>query len=207
MTDPMRLAARLVSFLFHPLLFTTYLVIALGVLMPRFLLIPSSAIWKFAGFVAIITFVFPAANLAMLKAFGTIPSLEMENRKDRLLPFVMITIFYGVICAMFFYKVSVNVNFNKIMLIATALTATATVSSFFFKISVHSLAMGGALGIILPLNKAANGELLVPAAGLIALAGIVMSARLYLQAHTLREVGYGAAFGFLVGFFGMNLLF
>ena len=108
---------------------------------------------------------------------------------------------------MFFYKVSVNVNFNRIMLIATALAATATVATFFFKISVHSLAMGGALGIILPLNKAADGELLVPAAGLIALAGIVMSARLYLQAHTLREVGYGAALGFLVGFFGMNLLF
>ena len=47
-----------------------------------------------------------------------------------------------------------------------------------------------------------------PAIGVLwVLAGLVMSARLYLQAHTLREVGYGAAVGFLVGFFGMILLF
>jgi hypothetical protein len=207
MTGSMRTAARLLSYLFHPLLFTTYLVIVLGFLMPRFLLIPPTAIWKFAGFVAVITFVFPAANLVMLRAFGSIKTLEMEERKDRMLPFFMITVFYGVVCAMFFYKVSVNVNFNKIMLIVTLLTAVATVVTFFFKISVHSLAMGGALGIMLPLNKAADGELLYPAAALLVLAGLIMSARLYLQVHTLREVGYGAAVGFLVGFFGMIILF
>lgn len=203
----MRTAARLVSFVFHPLLFTTYLVIVLGFLMPRFLLIPPAAIWKFAGFVAVITFVFPAANLVMLKAFGSISSLEMAERKDRVLPFLMIAVFYGVVCSMFYYKVSVNVNFNKLMLIVTALTVVAAVVTFFFKISVHSLAMGGALGILLPLNKAAEGELLYPAAALIVLAGVVMSSRLYLQAHTLREVGYGAAAGFLVGFSGMIILF
>jgi membrane-associated phospholipid phosphatase len=175
--------------------------------MPRFLLIPSAAVWRFAGFVAVITFIFPAANIVMLKAFGTIRSLEMEKRKDRLLPFMMITVFYGVVCAMFYYKVSMNVNFNKIMLIATVLTAVATVVTFFFKISIHSLAMGGALGIIMPLNKAAEGTLLYPVVLLIILAGVVMSARLYLQAHTLREVGYGVAVGFLVGFFGMIILF
>ena len=203
----MRPAAQLVSYLFHPLLFITYLVILLGFLMPRFLLIPPAAIWRFAGFVAVITFVFPAANIVMLKAFGTIRSLEMEKRKDRLLPFMMITVFYGVVCAMFYYKVSMNVNFNKLMLIATALTAVATVMTFFFKISIHSLAMGGALGIIMPLNKAAEGTLLYPVALLIVLAGLVMSARLYLQVHTLREVGYGVALGFLVGFLGMIILF
>jgi len=203
----MRIAARLLSYICHPLLFTTYLVVLLGFLMPRFLLIPIAAIWKFAGFVAIITFVFPAANLLMLKAFGSIKSLEMNTRKDRILPFFMIAIFYGVVSSMFFYKVSVNVNFNKLMFIAAALTAVAAIITLFYKISIHSLAMGGALGIILPLNKTAGGELLLPAAGLIVLAGLVMSARLYLQAHTLREVGYGAAVGFLTGFSGMILLF
>lgn len=203
----MRLAARFISFVFHPLLFTTYLVILLTFLMPHFLLIPPAAAWKFAGFIAVITFVFPAANLVMLKAFGSIKTLEMENRKDRLLPFFMILIFYGVVCGMFFYKVSQNVNFNKLMLLTTILALVAFLVTLFFKISVHSLALGGILGILVPLNQTAGGELLYPVAGIMVLAGLVMSARLYLQAHTLREVGYGAATGFLVGFFGMILLF
>lgn len=203
----MQLAARLLSYLFHPLLFASYLVILLSTLLPHFLLIPPNAVWKFAGFVAVITFVFPAANLAMLKAFGTIRTLEMEVRKDRLLPFFMIVVFYGVVCAMFFYKVSQNITFNKIMLLTTVLAAVAFVVTIFFKISVHSMAFGCLLGILVPLNKAASGELLYPLAGIFVLAGLVMSARLYLQAHTVREVGYGAAAGFLVGFFGMILLF
>jgi len=145
--------------------------------------------------------------MIMLKAFGTISSLEMESRRERIVPFLMITIFYAVVCGMFFYKVSVNVNFNKMMMIVTAMTAVATIVTFFFKISVHSLAMGGAIGIIMPLNKVADGELLYPVVAMIFLTGVVMSARLYLQAHTVREVGYGAAVGFMVGFFGMVLLF
>jgi len=203
----MRTFSRFLSLVFHPLLFTTYLVILLSLFLPRFLLIPANAIWKFAGFVAVITFVFPVANMIMLKAFGTISSLEMESRRERIVPFLMITIFYAVVCGMFFYKVSVNVNFNKMMMIVTAMTAIATIVTFFFKISVHSLAMGGAIGIIMPLNKVADGELLYPVVAMIFLTGVVMSARLYLQAHTVREVGYGAAVGFMVGFFGMVLLF
>jgi len=203
----MTIASRLLSYIFHPLLFVTYLVLMLCMFMPTFLLIPSGSVWKFAGFVAIITFIFPAANLAMLKAFGSIPSLELRERKDRILPFLMITIFYAVVSAMFFLKVSVNVNFNKIMMLATTLVAVATVITFFFKISVHSLAMGGAIGILLPLNKVADGKLIFVTAAIFALAGLVMSARLYLQAHTQREVFYGAIAGLVVGFTGMILLF
>ena len=119
----------------------------------------------------------------------------------------MISVFYVVVSGMFFYKVSVNVNFNKIMMIATILTLVATAVTFFFKISVHSLAVGGALGVLLPLNKAADGKLMMATAMMFVLAGLVMSARLYLQAHTQREVMYGAGAGFVVGFSGMIILF
>ena len=202
------MTAKLVSYLFHPLLFTTYLVLLLGLLMPRFLLIPPSALWKFAAFVFVITFAFPVANIFMLKVFGSISSIEMRDREERIIPFSMITIFYGVVVFMFFYKIGNNVNFNKMMLIVAVMTMVATGATFFFKISVHSLAISGAAGILLPLNKVAgDGSLLWPTAILFGLAGVVMSSRLYLQTHTRGEVLYGAAAGFLVGFGGMFLLF
>lgn len=203
----MKAASRIISFLFHPLLFTTYLVLVLTWLMPRFLHIPSAAVWKFSGFVLLITCVFPVINMVMLKSFGSISSIEMHNRKERILPFIIITAFYGILTALFFYKVSVNVNFNKLMLIVVSLSLVATVITFFFKISVHSLAMGGAIGILMPLNKASDGDLLLPVILLIVLAGVVMSARLLLQAHTLRETLLGAAVGLTTGLTGMMILF
>ena len=184
------------------------LVLMLGWLMPRFLLIPASAVLTFAGLVFVMTFVLPVANLVMFKTFGTLPSLHMTTRRERLLPFALIAIIYGVVTVMFFYKVSANVNFNKVMLIILVLIFTATVATFFQKISVHSIAMCGAIGIMVPLNKVAeNSALLFPTIGVLTLAGMVMSARLYLNAHTPREVMFGAILGFSIGFFGMIFLF
>jgi membrane-associated phospholipid phosphatase len=109
---------------------------------------------------------------------------------------------------MFFYKVSVNVNFNKVMVIEVALGLVATIATFYEKVSIHSMAICAAVGIFIPLNKAVDdGSLLIPTAAMLAIAGVVMSARLYLNAHTPRQVMYGAFLGFTVGFTGMMLLF
>ena len=144
----------------------------------------------------------------MFKAFGTIPSLHMRSRRERILPFIAITLIYSVVVLMFFYKVTQNVNFNKVMLIVACMVLTATLFTFFQKISIHSLAICGALGILIPLNKAVeNSVLLWLSIAVLILAGLVMSARLYLNAHTPREVLYGAVTGFSVGFLGMIILF
>lgn len=204
----MKTAATIISWIFHPLLFATYLVLLLGWYMPQFLLIPVSKILTFAGLVFIMTFILPAANLVMFRAFGTLPSLEMKTQRERFVPFVLIAIIYLVVTLMFYYKVSANVNFNKVMMITTGLIFIAAVATFFEKVSVHSLAVCGAVGILLPLNKVVeNGVLFVPTLVMLMVAGLVMSARLYLNAHTPRQVLYGAVLGFSGAFFGMIFLF
>jgi len=98
-------------------------------------------------------------------------------------------------------------NFNRIMIIVAALVGIATVITFFYKISIHSLAWGGVVGILLSMNRMVEGTLLIPTIVAIVLAGLVMSARLFLNAHTLREVLSGALTGFVAGLGGMMLLF
>ncbi len=162
----------------------------------------------FAGLVFVMTFVLPLANLLLLKAFGTLPSLTMRTQHERLVPFTFVTVIYIVVTVMFYYKVGGNVNFNKLMLIITALILVATVATFFEKVSVHSLAVCGAIGILMPLNKAIeNGALFYPTVAVVLIAGLVMSSRLYLNAHTPRQVLFGGILGFSGAFFGMILLF
>lgn len=94
------------------------------------------------------------------------------------------------------------------MLIVFGLVLASFLITFFIKISIHSISMAGAIGIVLPLNKAMEEpRLLVPTALLIVLAGLVMSARLVLGAHTLREVLQGALVGFAIGYSGVMVLF
>lgn len=199
--------AKAVSVLFHPLLLTTYLVVLLGWFMPEMLRIPTSRMLAFTAVVAVITFLLPALNLVLLKYLGSIRSLTMQQRSDRYVPFIMITIFYVAATVLFYTMDSLSPNFVKLLTIVSILIVAATAITFFYKISIHSLAMWGAVGILLPLTKASLGQLVWPTAIVIVLTGVVMSARLYLQAHTPREVLYGALTGFGIGFLGMNVFF
>ncbi len=93
-------------------------------------------------------------------------------------------------------------------MIITTMVIVSFAITFFFKISVHSLAACGAIGILLPLNNATEEALLVvPTVFVILAAGTVMSSRLLLEAHTPKEVYYGGVVGFAIGFLGMILFF
>ncbi len=199
--------AQFVSIIFHPLLMTTYLVLLLGVLMPSMLLVRQEHMLTFAGFIFGITFVLPTLNIFLFRQYGLISSLKMESRQERVLPFVLISFLYVITACLFIYQVHWSANFTKLMFIVAALGVAATVGTLISKVSVHSLSWWGAIGIMIPLNDAGDHSLLLPTAALILIAGVVMSARLKLNAHTPREVMMGGVAGFAVGLSGMMILF
>lgn len=202
-----RSLAQVLSFVFHPLLLSTYQVVLLGAFFPAMVMGPQGHAWSILAFVFIVTFLFPALMLLMLRSFRAIDSLTLQNRQQRIFPFSVITIIYGAV-AMLFYNMLPLPDLNKLMLIVFALVLASLLITFFFKISIHSIAVAGAVGILVQLNKAMEEpRLLVPTAGLIVLAGLVMSARLVLGAHTLREVLQGALVGFVIGYSGVMVLF
>lgn len=204
----MRIAAQIISILFHPLLLATFLVAIVGHYFPIMLEISPGNFKIILGFVFSFTFVLPVINLIMFRYFGTISSYTLNERTERLVPFVAIAIIYLVMIFLFYNKLPLSQNFNKLMTIVTALVVCSALITFFYKVSIHSLAAGGMIGILLPLNKAVeNNALLWPTAVILVIAGLIMSARLYLNAHTFNEVFMGGLVGFLIGFFGMLIMY
>lgn len=204
----MKQVAKFISVGFHPLLLTTYLVIVLSYYFPSMLMIRKENRMIIIGLVFVFTFVLPAVILVMLRAFGTIQSLTLQSRKERILPFVFISMFYVLFTFLFYFKLPFSANFEKLMMIVSALVVVSLLITLFYKISIHSIAMGGGIGILLPLNQVTEQmSLLWPTAFTILATGLVMSSRLLLDAHTPREVMYGSVVGFVVGFFGMIILF
>jgi membrane-associated phospholipid phosphatase len=200
--------AKFISVVFHPLLLTTYLVIILSYYFPSMLMIRKENRMVIVGLVFVFTFVLPAVNLVMLRAFGNIQSLTLQSRRERILPFVFISLLYLLVTFLFYFKLPFSANFNKLMMIISALVVVSLMITLFYKISIHSIAMGGGIGILLPLNQVTEQmSLLWPTAFTILATGLVMSSRLVLDAHTPREVMYGGVVGFVVGFFGMIILF
>jgi hypothetical protein len=158
----------------------------------------------------LVTFLLPALNIGIFKALGTIQSLAMVERKERILPFIFITTIYWVITYLFYSKSRMDLsdNFLRLMIVIDLLVLVATVCTFFFKISVHSIGIWGLIGMLVLLTKmTALNSLLYVSLGLILLAGIIMSARLQLGVHTSREVMWGSIVGLVTSVTGMLFLF
>jgi hypothetical protein len=197
--------AHVISVVFHPLLMTTYLFVILFVYLPSLLLPARASMWLLF-LIFLMTFLLPSLNFLFFRFTGTIRDLAMTERRDRILPFIFISILYGVVTYMFYWKFPVP-NLLKLMAIITCMVIACAVVTPFYKLSVHSLAVWGIIGILTPLNQATEGMLLYPLAIGILIAGIVMSARLLLNAHVPREVLVGGVMGFAIGFAGMMFLF
>jgi hypothetical protein len=202
----LRLLAHIISYLFHPLLMPTYLYAAIAFFSP---MVFQNAPWVSFILMAVfgLTAVVPALNVLMFKLTGTINNVHMPTRQERVTPFIFITILYIGITVLFYLKLPIPVVV-KLMMLCAALVCLVCAATFFFKVSVHAVAMAGLTGILLALAAFSSAQtLMVPALIALVLTGVVMSSRLLLMAHTLQEVSWGGVLGFAIGFAGVIILF
>ena len=165
---------------------------------------------QFLLFIFLVTGMLPILNVGIFKVFGTIRSFAMVSRRERLLPFAFISAIYIVVTYLFHLhaRMNLNDNFLKFMVIIDMLVVVATIATFFFRVSVHSVCIWGLVGILIPLMKITEvNSIFYPTLGVIVLAGFIMSARLEAGAHNPREVMWGAVLGLATGVSGMLLLF
>ena len=203
--------ARIVSVVFHPLFMPTYFFSLLALTLPGLLepVVPELHL-KFVSFIFLVTAVLPLMNVWIFKTFGTIRSFAMKGRRERLLPFVFISVIYIVVTYLFhlYARMNLNDNFLKFMVIIDLLVVVATMATFFFRVSVHSICVWGLIGILVPLNKITEvNSIFYPTVAVILLAGFSMSARLKVGAHNPREVMWGAVLGLASGVAGMSVMF
>jgi membrane-associated phospholipid phosphatase len=205
------LLARIISFLFHPLLLATYMFGLFAFWLPAGLdPLKEDGHLNFVFLIFCVTFLLPALNIGIFKTFGSIKSLAMEERQERIIPFTFIAILYSAVTYLFYSRtrISFGDNLLKFLVIIDVLVIVATLITIFYKVSVHSMSIWGFIGIILPLNKVSeDGALFFPTLALIVIAGLVMTARLQLNAHTPREVMVGGMVGFATSFAAMVAFF
>ncbi len=82
----------------------------------------------------------------------------------------------------------------------TAVVVLTNLITFFWKISAHSAGAAGVVGFSLIYSSkfAAGQQLLLPMILAVLMLGLVMWARLYLNAHKPKEIVGGSMLGFLI---------
>ncbi len=203
--------ARIISVAFHPLFIPTYFFFLLSMAVPALLEPIAPPLQpEFLLFLFLVTCLVPLLNIGIFKTFGSVRSFAMPTRRERLLPFVLISVIYVAVTYMFHQHAGMNMNdsFMKFMVVIDMLVVAATLATFFFKVSVHSVTIWGLVGILVPLNRITEvNSIFYPTIGVILLAGFIMGARLEMGAHSFREVTWGAILGLATGVCGMWIVF
>jgi hypothetical protein len=196
--------ANFISILFHPLLLATYLFVAFVLIDPMLALPPGysrMAQWLVVLVVWLTTFAIPALSLAMLKFTGNISSLKLEHRRERLVPFFYITMFYAFTAYYFSRQMMVTNIAAGIFILTTIMILAAAIITIFWKISVHSLGWGGIVGLLLAMvNLMPESQVKYLLLATLIIAGFVLSARLKLQVHTPAQVYVGFLLGLFISF-------
>lgn len=200
--------ANFLSVAFHPLVVPTLIYAGIFGYAPV-LVKPLSnvALLYILGAIFITTFVIPLCSIALLRFSAYIPSMSMEDRKDRIIPFLFVSAFYSITTYMFYAKMQLGTVLIIIMLTITIISFVVVIVTIFWKISAHSAAVAGMIGFFgATMIKFSLAPLLFPLILSVLVAGMVMSARLYLNVHRPSEIVAGGLVGFAFSF-GAIILF
>jgi hypothetical protein len=196
----LRGTATLISVIFHPLFIPLYV---------TGLLIASHPI-QFADFsargqLAILgpvienTIILPLAVVLLLKPLGFINSMRLLTQKDRIVPYVATMIFYYWLYRVSAYHSQDHEQFPALLCVYLLGNFIAVILAFLaniiMKISLHGIAMGSVIGILLVMGNDPYFNVSGVLMAAFLLAGLVATSRLILFAHRSREIYYGIALG------------
>jgi hypothetical protein len=202
-----RTLATFVSYLFHPVFMPVVLMLLLYKLAPVHFagISPGNAFQKgsFVNLLVIVgvcTVFFPLVTILLMKALGFIKDIEMQQSQDRIMPLMAIMIFY-----FWAYHVISNLPDTPLILRILLLGSfwniiVVFMINIFFKISMHTVAAGGTLGLVAALLILNPINMMPVLYFFLFLAGIIGSARLLLNAHNPAEVWLGYLVGTVVMF-------
>ena len=197
------------SYVFHPLMMSTYLFSIIVWLSPYNVLPVGFSTTGSAVLIALVwitTFLIPALSLFVLKMSGNITSLTLKNREERITPIIYTTVMYGVTTYLFGVKVELGPLISVLLGISTLLIGLTGLITLFWKISIHTLALGGLIGMLMAINQNTSiPNITVMLSVLFVLSGVVASARLKLNAHSPIQVYSGFVLGVFVSFASYTL--
>lgn len=192
----LRLGAKVVSYVLHPLFVPGYIFLFLVKEFPYEF--PGITEWqlKMRLFgVFWMTAFFPAFAVFLLWRLKFSKSIFLRTQKERIVPYVITMFFYW-----WMYYLSRNFTDQPVVLKFFFLgiflcTVAGLILNNYFKISLHGMGAGGALAAIILIAMHYHAPLGIPISVTTLLAGLVCTSRLIVSDHSQKEVYVGLLVG------------
>ncbi len=187
--------AKIISNIFQPLLIPTYSI----------LLLFQAGNYAYFGFsyqlytvltIFMLTAIIPLAAILILKKLGIVSSIQLAERKERLIPYI-ITIICYITAIVFLWRIYMPIYIVAMMLGVLLAVITVSLINLKWKISAHLCAMGSltAAIMVVALRLQINPTILL--SWTFVFSGVVAAARMVLNIHTPMQTLAGFVTGFI----------
>ena len=189
----MQSIAKIISYLFHPLLIATYgcLIVFFGLTDTiYFIFTPFKLKLVLTLTVFAFTFLLPVLNLLIMYKLNYVSSLMIENRKERTFPLIMTALcYFGLFYMIYDFNIWPAI---KLFILGGGLCILfAAIINLWWQISAHMIGVGGLIGVLLAICYFMQMPILMSICGCLVIAGWIGFSRLKLKAHTPTQVYVG----------------
>ncbi len=207
--EPLRIMATIISWICHPVFFPLIMTYVIYKLEPGgFIGLPPKQMGLWFINIGMTAVFFPLFSILLMKQLGFISSYQMPTARERTIPLMATMIFYFWISHVFNSMGVATVNnpnpppaaplIYKVLLLGNLWGIIALfMINIFTKISLHTTAAGGMIGILVVMMLSGPANLVIALFTAIIVAGIIGSARMILGAHQRGDLWLGYIIGFL----------
>jgi membrane-associated phospholipid phosphatase len=151
----------------------------------------------------ILTMLAPGLSLLIMYWNKMVGSLDLKRREERIMPFILATFYYVLAYIYLRVQLPEYLQHPALMSFIFGIIIVFVISfviNLYVKISLHAAGIYGICGMLLAYNQTQIESNLAFLLYLITVGGLVAASRVYLKAHTLKEVVLGMVVGFGVLF-------
>lgn len=191
-----RLLAKLISIVFHPLFVPIYIILFLLYVHPSVFVGFPTEKKLLVFFQSILPYVaLPLITVLLLKALNFIDTILLTTQKDRIIPYIACNLWYFWIAYVWYNQPDYPREIIVLSITIFIASVIGQLANIYMKISMHAIAMGVLLSFILFLAMIdpSGAGLYISVA--IIITGLVCSARFIASDHRPKEI-YG---GLLAG--------
>lgn len=201
----MRFLALLISSFFHPAFVPLLGFLLIYMLSGYAFYLPEQTFWFSVVVIIQFTILIPIAGVYFLYWRKRISSIELNVLKERPLPLVINLVSYSVAYLIFRYLPfpKIIVNYFAVIVVTAGVSMVVSLN---YKISLHAVGWGSLVGVLYALSLKIGIELHLMLSILIVSSAIIITARLWLKAHSWHEVYSAWLSSALIGFLGMTYL-
>lgn len=194
-------AARAVSLLFTPF-YLPLLGLAVLFSLSYLSMLPLGYRLSILLLVYFFTILLPSLLIHLYRSYQGWTRIELGQKQRRMVPYVISIVCYFT-CVWLMRMLHVHHFVPSILIAALLIQIVCAIINVWWKISTHTAATGGVAGTLIIFSELFNFNPVWWLCLVLALAGILGTARMILRQHSLSQVVWGFFVGLICSFFGI----